>query len=314
MTTGALVLPATAPRDRWLAARRSGITATDVVKIVGLSKYGNALDSYLDKRLGEEDREPSEAAAWGLLLEDPVARRWAAQRGCRVRRVGLMRHRVHSHHMASIDRVVVGERAPLECKTRNVFADDFADSVPERVVVQVQWQMHVSGAEHAYVAALIGGQELVTHTVRRDQVLIDYLRSEADRVWGAVLAGEPPDVPAWQQTAAALDRLYPDRAGVVDVDPDAAGPLIADYHAASASESAAKAAKAAAKVALLDLLGDHEEARVGGVKAWTYRATSQTGIPADNLRALIEAHPDIAEQYVTTTASRRLVVARPKED
>lgn len=310
---GALVLPAGAPRDRWLAARRDGITATDVVKIVGLSRYGNALDCYLDKRLGEEDRDPSEAATWGLLLEDPVARRWAVQRGCRIRRVGLMRNRVHPHHMASIDRMVVGERAPLEVKTRNVFADDFADSVPERVAVQVQWQMHVSGADRAHVAALIGGQELVTHTVARDQVLIDYLRSEADRVWAAVQAGDPPDVPPWQQTAAALDRLHPDRAGVVDVDPDAARPLVDDYLAACAAESTAQSDKDRAKVDLLALLGGAEEARIDGRTAWTYRGHPRTSIPADNVRALIEAHPDLAAEYAVTTTSRRLTVARQRE-
>lgn len=306
------MLPSGAPRPQWLAARREGITATDVVKIVGLSPYGNALDVYLDKRVGEQAWDPGEAARWGLALEDVVARRWAADRGCRVRRVGLMRHRGHAHHLASLDRVVVRERAPLECKTRNVFADDFTDSVPERVAVQVQWQMHVTGADHAHVAALVGGQDLVTHTVERDQVLIDYLAGEADRVWAAVRAGVPPEVPPWAQTAAALNRLHPDRAGVVDLDPVTAGPLLQAYRGAAADEKKAKAAKEHARVQLLALLGDHEEATVAGQPAFTYRAHTKTEITADATRSLLADHPHLIE-YATSSTSRRFTPARQKD-
>ena len=311
---GIQVLPAGAPRERWLAARRQGITATDVVKIVGLSPHGNALDVYLDKRLGEQDWNPGEAAQWGLALEDMVARRWAAERGCRVRRVGLMRKQGprFAHHLASLDRVVVGERAPLEVKTRNVFADDFTGGVPERVAVQVQWQLHVSGADHAHVAALIGGQELVEHTVDRDQTLIDYLVGEADRVWEAVRHGEPPEVPAWAMTVASLNRLHPDRAGVADLDPAVAAPLLEQYRAAASQEKAAKAAKDSARVQLLALIGDREEAHIGSQPAFTYRAHTKTEITAEAARRLLTEHPDLAT-YATTTTSRRFTPARQKD-
>jgi predicted phage-related endonuclease len=224
-----------------------------------------------------------------------------------------MRHRTHSHHLASLDRVVVRERAPLEVKTRNVFADDFTDGVPERVAVQVQWQLHVTGAYHAHVAALVGGQELVSHTVERDQVLIDYLAGEADRVWAAVQAGVPPEVPAWAQTAAALNRLHPDRAGAVDLDPVVAGPLLEAYRAAAADERAARAAKEQARVQLLALLGDHEEALLDGRPAFTYRAHTKTEITAEAARQLLADHPDLAT-YATTSTSRRFTPARPKKD
>ena len=308
--SGELVLPVDAPRDVWLAARREGITATDVVKIVGASAYGNALDVYLDKRLGEVDYAPSESAAWGLALEGNVAAEWARRRGARIRRVGLMRNRIHPHHMASLDRLVMREHAPLECKTRNLFAADLADGVPERVAIQVQWQMHVIGAEHAHVAALIGGQTLVSHEVQRDQVLIDYLRSEADRVWAAVQAGQPPEVPAWQQTSAALDRLYPDRAGEVAIDPDIAQPLLDAYRAAAADEKQAKGQKDIARVQLIELLGDHATAIVGGIPAYSYKPTTSTDIPADKARALLAAHPDLAAEYAVTTTTRRFALSR----
>lgn len=303
MTATALsVLPANAPRSKWLAARRGGITATDVVKIVGLSPYGNALDVYLDKRtgLGEGDA-PSEEALWGQLLEDQVARQWAARNHAKIRRVGLLAHRGLPHHMASCDRIVIGEGAPLELKTRNRWADDFEDGVPDRVGVQVQWQMHVTGSDHAHVAALIGGGRLVSHTVGRDQVLIDFLVEEADQVWRAVQTGEPPTLQPWQMTGASLRRAHPDRTGEIEVDPDTAGPLLAAYRGAAAAEKQARADKELAKVQLIALLGDAEQGLVNGQPAYVCRhGGPETTIPAERVRALLADHPDLATPYAIT--------------
>lgn len=303
---GRAVLPASAPRDRWLAARRHGITATDVVKILGLSNYGNALDVYLDKRRGEDDTATSESAQWGRDLEDVVARRWAADHGKRVRRVGLMQHPLHGHHLASLDRVVVGEGAPLECKTRNLFAADLAESVPDRIAVQVQWQMYVQGSSDAYVAALIGGQQLVTHYVQRDDDVIGYLRTEADRVWAAVEDGEPPEVPAWQATAASLRRLHPERDGSIEVaDAAKARVLMAEYRSFSELESAAKSDKEQIKLQLIAMLDGAEEATVDGRTAWTYRYGAETvTIPADHQRRLLADHPELADEYAVIKPGR----------
>ena len=315
--TGALLLTADAQRNAWLAARRQGITATDIVKIVGLSPYGNALDVYLDKRVPEDDYEPSEAAQWGLLLEDQVAREWARRSGRKVRRVGLLARMLTPHHLASCDRRVVGERAALEVKTRTAWASHEWEhgAIPERVVVQAQWQAHVAGWDRVHVAALVGGQTLHAATVERDQVLIDYLAREADRVWASVQAGVMPDVHPWQLTAESLRRAWPDRAGAVALDPArsaAAEGLLLEYAGASDMEKGAKRQKEAAKLALVQLLDGADEALIGGATAYTYRtAADSTTIPADNLRRLVADHPDIAAEYaVTKPGSPRFSVAK----
>jgi putative phage-type endonuclease len=312
MTAGRLVLRADAPREQWLEARRAGIGATDVVQIMGLSPYGNAVDCYLAKRLGE-DEPTREAARWGQVLEDPVAREWAARRGVRVRRVGLMRHPLHPHHLASCDRRVVGRPELLEVKLRAAWSDDaWDDGLPDAIRVQAQWQLHVTGLETVHVAALVRGAELVERDVHYDPTLVDYLREEADRVWAAVVAGVPPDVPGWQLTATSLDRLHPARAGAVDVDPDRARPLIEDYRAARDLEARAAAAKELARVQLLELLGDAEEAVRGGRPAYSYRAgADQVTIPAARARALLTAHPDLAAEYAVTKPGRRTFALTP---
>lgn len=304
---GDLVLPCDAPRTQWLIARQKGITATDIVKILGLSNWGNAHDVYADKRSAPIDGPPSEAAMWGHLLEEPVAREWAIRHGAKVRRVGLLRHHRHRHHLATCDRLINGWGSPLEVKTKSAFvADRWADGVPDEVAAQVQWQLHVTGLDRAHVAALVGGQRLESFEVNRDQDVIDYLASEADRVWSDVLAGIPPQVDPDQLTAAGLDRLYPDRGGVAEVPAPDALPLLDEYRAASDLARDAEKDKKRAKLQLVQLLGDAEVAQVNGRDAYTYHTQSRRGI---DLGRLVELVPEVAG-LITTTTSRRFLLSK----
>lgn len=306
---GDLVLPCDAPRMKWLIARQKGITATDIVKIIGLSGWGNSHDVYVDKRSAPIDEPPSEAAQWGHLLEEPVAREWAIRHGAKVRRVGLLRHHRNRHHLATCDRLINGWASPLEVKTKSAFvADRWADGVPDDVAAQVQWQLHVTGLDRAHVAALVGGQRLESFEVRRDQDVIDYLVGEADRVWADVTAGTPPQVDPDQLTAAALDRLYPDRGGVAEVPALDALPLLDAYRDAAARARLAAREKDVAKLQLVQLLGDAEVAQVNGRDAFTYRAQSRRGIDLDRLAELV---PEVAG-LITTTPSRRFLLSKGK--
>lgn len=320
--TGILILPAAAPRDAWLAARRDGITATDLPQIVGASPYGSAADVYADKvgrPLVADDL--SEAGEWGVLLEDTVARKWADDRGLQVRRTGLIAHATEPWMRASLDRLVTGctyrpgTRCAAEIKTRNAYvADQWADGVPDSVLVQTQWQLLVSGLDHIHVAALIGGQRLVEHTVVADPVTCDYLVDQGRTVWQCVVDNVPPVIDPALLTTDLLDRIHPNRAGIVDVPVDVAAQHLADYAHYGAVEKEAAAAKEAAKVQLLALLGDGEEARIGDRIAYTFKAgKDSTTVPADNVKALLADHPDIAARYVVTKpASRRFNVSKGK--
>ena len=300
--SGVLVLPRSASRADWLAARRRGITATDVVAIVGLSKFATALDVYVDKRVGSQD-SGREDAGWGQLLEDVVAREWAARGGHRIRRVGLLANRDAPHHLASCDRlIIIGPREAagvLEVKTTSARSGPaWETSPPERVAVQVQWQLHVTGLEMAHVAVLVGGQELRDFMVARDQDLIDYLIGEADRVWGEVQAGVLPDAGV---SVAALDRLHPTRSGAVDVPAGEAGRWVDAYRAARDAEKAAAVEKEAARAQLVALLGDAQEATVDGGPGWSYRhGRPGLAMPAPAVRRFAAEHPDLADEYLTT--------------
>lgn len=310
--TGVLVTPSTAARDEWLAARRDGITATDIVKIVGASKYGSAADVYADKIGAAFDDDPlSEAGEWGVVLEDFVARRWAEVNDVTVRRIGLIAHEDQPWMLASLDRTVHGctiaalhdVRCGAEIKTTTAWlADDWADGVPERVDVQVQWQLAVSGLDHMHVAALIGGQRLVEHIVLRNDQRIDRLTRAGRAVWDCVLARTAPDLDPELLTVDLLERIYPERDGDVVMDGDVVRQLLAEYAEAGAGEKAFKETKDRIKVELLTMLGSGEAAvDVNGAPLFTYKAQTSRTVDYKTLEA---EHPDVYAAVVSVSESR----------
>lgn len=313
--TGVLVTAAEPETDEWFAARRAGITGTDLPKILGLTKYGNALSVWLDKR-GELDDEAGEAARWGQLLEDVVAEEWAHQHGTAVTDVGVLAHVDEPWMRASLDRLVAacpdGEqhRCALEVKTRSAWvADQWEDGVPDSVLAQTAWGLMVTGLHHHHVAALIGGQRLVSYRVDRDPVLEAYLTEAARPVWQAVVDGVPPEAhpDAEGVLLELLDRIYAKRDGDRELDPGTAGEWLALYADGLELEKKGAGLKVQAKTALVQLLDDGDTGLVLGAPAFTYkRPEPGNTMPAAEVRRLAKERPYlfaalVNRGFITTT-------------
>lgn len=313
--TGHLVTAADPETDEWFAARREGITGTDLPKILGLTKYGNALSVWLDKR-GELDDDAGEAARWGQLLEDTVAQEWAQRHGTTVSDVGVLAHVGRGWMRASLDRLVAacpdGEqyRCALEVKTRSAWvADQWAEGVPDSVLAQTTWGLMVTGLDHHHVAALIGGQRLVSYRVDRDPKLEDYLLDAARPVWQAVLDGVPPEAhpDADGILLELLDRLYSKREGDRELDPGDAGEWIALYEDGLDLAKRGEGLKTQAKTALVQMLDDGDTGLVNGAPRFTYkRPDPGYSLPAAELRRLQRERPYlfaalVNRGYVTPT-------------
>jgi putative phage-type endonuclease len=317
--TGRLVTDAAPKTDEWFAARREGITGTDLPKILGLTKYGNALSVWLDKR-GELTGDAGEAALWGQILEDPVAQEWARRHDAEVERVGVIANAERPWIRASLDRLVTPGTCPdgdvgrsrcgLEIKTRSAFKSNvFRSEVPDDVLAQTEWGLLTTGLHHMHVAVLIGGQELRSFRVDRDEKVEEYLLQAAEPVWQAVLEGIPPEAhpDAEGVLLDLLNELYSKRAGDRELDPEKARPWVDQYAEGAEVEKRGKALKEQAKAALVQLIDDGDAGVIDGAPVFTYR-TPEPGeaFTAANLRKLCTDQPEIyealrADGYITTT-------------
>jgi len=332
------VLPADAPERDWLAARRRGIGSSDVAAIMGVAEHRTALHVWYDKRDRLPDDDAGEAALWGRLHEDTVAREWARRNRSTVRRVGLVAGAgewpSRSWMLCTLDRQVgvcplalaeaqrartamtTGTICSLEVKTRNAFVSKrWRRNVPDDVLAQVVWQMAVTGYDHTHVACLIGGNDYRQYVVRRDPPLeADIVAAVADFWNRCVLGGQRPevDVEAYADDLVDLDnRVHPVRAGSARLDGLTVHNLISDYETARLAEAAAKRAKGAAKAEMVRLLDGTEAAMVEqgrGEPAWTY--FEQNRRPDVNLARLAEVWPDAYADCVADKTGRTLAIAR----
>lgn len=316
--TAALVLPADAARADWLAARRTHICSSDLPPLLGVSSFGTPASVYYSKTGELPDDDAGEAALWGSLLEEPVAREWARRNRATVRRVGLVEHLERRWQAATLDRLVTdcptGEPGGcfLEVKCRTAFkADRWRRGVPDDVLAQVLWALSTTGYGHAHVAVLIGGNDYRQHIVRPDKRLMaDLVVAGHHFFTDHVRAGRPPAA-SGPLDADLYDALHPDREGLVRIDDrddlvDAIEAL-ALYREAGDAERVAAKAKATARAELVRLLGDGDTAVIDDDVRWTYTASERVSV---DQAALAEQFPDAYAATTTKTTVRTLRLPR----
>lgn len=199
-------------RKEWLKERTKGIGGSDASVVLGLNKYKTPFELWLEKTGQSTSDSSSEAAYFGNLLEDLVAKEFERRSGKKVRRNNFMlQHPKYPFITANIDRKVVGEDALLECKTASAFlVNDWEDDkVPAPYLAQVQHYLGVTGYKHAYIAVLIGGQRFTWKEIERDDELIEMIFDEEIKFWkNHVEANVPPALDGSSAAEQFLKERY----------------------------------------------------------------------------------------------------------
>ncbi len=275
----------------WLAARRAGVTATDIVTIVGLSAW-DSVYSLFWRKLGQVPDEP-ERDRWelGKALEPYAAKRWLEGRCTSwLTEGGLYRNTSRAWQMATPDALVdydgISVMGVFESKS---WADAdrrrWEDGPPAVVRAQVLWQMDVMdvAAGHVGVVFLPSG-EFRSYTIEHDcsvhgsychEAGKEDLCPDCDLCTDLALmraAGEefmarlrlelpPPDPDSSAATLAAVRARFarvPDKQA--DVDPE----LWAKYQANALMIDAHAGLKREYEIALREQAGEAQVLCVGG--------------------------------------------------
>ncbi|ODA18269.1 hypothetical protein A5N86_05910 [Geobacillus thermoleovorans] len=294
--------------EEWLQARVHGLGGSDASVVLGLNRYKTPFELWLEKT-GQvtPQSSTSEAAYFGTLLEDLVAKEFEKRSGKKVRkRNAMFQHPEHEFILANIDRFIVGEKAILECKTASAFlAKEWeGDDIPEAYIVQMQHYLGVLGPEYkkGYFAVLIGGQKFVWKEIERDDELIEMIFAAEIDFWNNhVLANQPPALDGSSAAEQFLKERYK------ETDPNKVVQLgssckskIEEYQSLKETIAQLEEQAKAIENELKHELKDAEIGYAGNYEVqWKPRVSNRV-----DTKMLKEKFPDIYKQVLKTSTAR----------
>jgi putative phage-type endonuclease len=201
--------------QKQIEERLNGVGASDSSIIAGYSTFMSAYELYKIKRGELKQKESSERADIGNIIEAAIAEIFTMKTGVATRKSNqTIYHQDHDFIFCHLDRTINGG-IPLEIKNTSQSKEwgqeeDGPDGVPIAYNIQVQHQMACCKKDMAFIAVLLWGNTLKVYEIPRDNVLIDMIIALDLKFWECVKTGVPPEFQYDNPTTVdLLKRLYP---------------------------------------------------------------------------------------------------------
>lgn len=173
--------------EAWLSARKSGVTATQVANAATKAGFLQVAAELLTDHVEQDNRYMKFGRDWeGHIAEYVQAEYGVDPNGW------LIRNDKFPTHLATPDGLSADHKTIGEYKTTGKDWETI-ERLPLRYRRQVQWQLHVTGAERCVVAWLLRSEvdgEFVPAwftpncgVVERDEDMISELITTADNLW-----------------------------------------------------------------------------------------------------------------------------------
>jgi len=186
--------------QRWLALKSRRVGSSEIATVCEMNPYCTPFELWA-LMTGKIPPEPeNEDMRQGKAIEPYVGARFARERRMRtVRPDILIGHPEHSFVCATPDFLAGHPARPdfdalLEAKfSKGRNWRLWADGPPRMYVLQLNWQMGISGIYHGWIAGLIGGDELISEEFHFSRKLFDFQLEQAHRFIQLVIRDVPPD-------------------------------------------------------------------------------------------------------------------------
>lgn len=227
------------------------ITASKVAAILGVSPWESPRSLWHTMRGDVQRPEANDAQRRGTYLEDGVLRWWRDQHEMRAASIPY-RDEWHEQWnpqpvftlgewaaatpdavaMIGTDGEADWERVLVEAKTASYdddWGDPGTDAIPAYYLVQVQWQMHVSGIRRCYVPVLTSRLRFAEYVVDYDEATGPLLERRCREFYDSLASDVPPDLDDTVATFETVKRLHPeiDRGAEVELTETEARDLVA---------------------------------------------------------------------------------------
>ena len=291
--------------EAWRQYRNSSIGGSDAACILGLNHYESAYALWAEKsgKVVPEDISGKEAVRLGNDLEDYVARRFTEATGKKVRRENntIIRDDMPFAH-ANYDRLIVGERAGLECKTTNALhLSKFKNGeFPANYYCQCVHYLMISGLDRWHLAVLVLGVGFYTFVIERDEAEIAALKAAEENFWEMVQSDTPPEIDGSASTEDALNAAYPESEPDTEVDLTGYAADLAIIEACDQQIAELDEKKSAARARIMEAMGTAEKGSYG---AYTVTWKSQSRSTFDR-KKWEKDNGAIPSKYFKTSESR----------
>lgn len=196
------------------ANRTEFIGGSDIGTILGLNPWKSAYTLWAEKsgRIEIEDISDKEAVWWGTNMEELVAKRFCMKTGKKVKKTTYeFSCKEYPFLVAHVDRLGVGEKFVLECKTTSARnrTNYNEGEIPPYHYAQVQFYLMLTGYKVGYLATKRDSDFYVTKIDRNDE-FIEEMKESAISFWQMVQEGIEPDIDDSESTADTINQMYPE--------------------------------------------------------------------------------------------------------
>ncbi len=304
-------------REDWLKGRKesssgfNAVTGSLAPMLGGVCPYNTWASAYLDI-VSNKQIADNNAMRFGRYFENGVVDYFLDETGYEVTNEGhvLFTHNEKPFIKGSPDRIYVtteGAIGVLEVKTTAMAVEPTLENdLIRRAWLQAMFYAGLAGASEVSIAyATVNFQrDLGIVTFERDDAVIEYLYSQAEKFWEHVTKGIPPEA----ETAEDVLRLFPQhRDGEYRSVDQAVVDAWTELNQVKQEEKAITAKKKELEDQLKFAIGEFEGIEYAGKVLATLKAPK----PSRRLdtKALKSERPDVFEQFAREQAgSRRLLV------
>lgn len=223
--------------------RRSFIGGSDIAGVMGLSRWTTPLRIWAEKtgQVEPEDLSEKEYVQLGSELEEFIAKKFEKETGLKVRKAPKIYEMPGCPWMkCQVDRLITGSEDLLECKNASAWKEKEweGEEIPIEYILQVSWQLLITGRKAGYIAVLIGGNKFRWKMIEADRELFDKMIDASGKFWSMVQTNTPPVAEsddnnfmvelfpkgndrireAGEDVTAAIDLLQQTKAQIIDLE------------------------------------------------------------------------------------------------
>lgn len=307
-------------RDEWLKHREQGIGSSEVGTILGVNPFQTPYQLWCRKKGITPPIEENEAMKAGHILEGAVATYFEIETGRKVIKSSegdwLAVDKDRPFLRVSPDRTYwlegkrnASNKAILECKTTQMDID--ADDLPKHWFCQLQYQLGVMGYKQGTIAWLTRGRKFGYADIKFDADFYGYITMRLEQFWNDCIIGGKEPAPT---TISDMQIKFPksDMGKAVEASSDLYDKLcllktqkqLIDEMSKQKKELEDEIKVYMQDAEVLCMQGTREQ---NPVVIATYKSAKES--QKFNEKAFSAEHPELYQQYMTSTAgSRRFLI------